>query len=64
MNARERKVLEALVEAGEALHRADGLLGRIEEWRLRWQRHVEALAAARKLLPSRTSTTPPAGVTP
>jgi hypothetical protein len=64
VNARERKVVEALVEAGEALHRADGLLGRIEEWRLRWQRHVEALAEARKIVPDRPSSTPSAGATP
>jgi hypothetical protein len=62
VTANERKAVAELLEAGEALHRADGESGLRDVWRQRWIRH--ALAAVRKLSPFRPTTTPPAGATP
>jgi hypothetical protein len=61
----EAAVVQELLDAGEALHRADGDAGSRGEWRRRWERHQRALAEARKLVPPRSSTpTPPPGVAP
>jgi hypothetical protein len=59
----ERRIVEELLDAGEALRRSDGDLGRPEVFRGRWERFERALAEGRTLLPAPTSTTPPAGAT-
>lgn len=57
MTPADRRVVERLIAAAEALIVPDGQSGRPEVWAARWAALGPAVAEARKLIPRRTTRT-------